>query len=194
MLAGTPGLAAHLGSMHASFWDRLDDGLLGIGLLSGAAARAALVEPLAAHGVSIDGGVLDAVVADSQHYPYFIQIWGRALWQQHRATGATQLTAVHLDAARPDVTGRVTDYYENRYLELDRSDCLAAAEHVAARFRFRPTLDLRGIEVRCHGMSRSRPGSRAGTGGPGRLAAPGLRVAAAPGSCRRFATSPASPR
>ena len=154
VLAGTPGLAAHLGSMHASFWDRLDDGLLGIGLLSGAAARAALVEPLAAHGVSIDGGVLDAVVADSQHYPYFIQIWGRALWQQHRATGATQLTAVHLDAARPDVTGRVTDYYENRYLELDRSDCLAAAEHVAARFRFRPTLtyeELKSAVTECLG-------------------------------------------
>ena len=140
VLAGTPGLAAHLGSMHASFWDRLDDGLLGIGLLSDAAVRAALVEPLAAHGVGIDGGVLDAVVADSQHYPYFIQIWGRALWQQHGATGATRLTPAHLDAARPDVTGRVTDYYENRYVELDRSGCLAAAEHVAARFRTKPTL------------------------------------------------------
>ena len=140
VLAGTPGLAAHLGAMHASFWDRLDDGLLGIGLLSGAATRTALVEPLTAHGVSIDGDTLDAVVADSQHYPYFVQIWGRALWQQHGATGATRLTPAHLDAARPDVTGRVTDYYENRYVELDRSGCLAAAEHVAARFRTKPTL------------------------------------------------------
>ena len=44
VLAGTPGLAEHLGAMNASFWNRLDDGRLGIGLLSGAAARAALVE------------------------------------------------------------------------------------------------------------------------------------------------------
>ena len=46
VLAGTPGLAAHLGAMDVSFWSRLGEGRLGIGLLSEAAARAALVEPL----------------------------------------------------------------------------------------------------------------------------------------------------
>ena len=75
VLAGTPGLAAHLGAMNVSFWSRLDEGRLGIGLLSVAAARAALVEPLAAHGVGIDADALAAVV-DSQRYPYFIQVWG----------------------------------------------------------------------------------------------------------------------
>ena len=60
VLAGTPGLPAHLSTMNASFWSRLGKGRLGIGLLSDAAARAALVEPLAAHGVGIDAGALDA--------------------------------------------------------------------------------------------------------------------------------------
>ena len=69
VLAGTPGLPAHLGAMDASFWSRLDEGRLGIGLLSAAAARAALTEPLAAHGVGIDADALDAVVEDSQCYP-----------------------------------------------------------------------------------------------------------------------------
>ena len=41
VLAGTPGLAAHLGAMNASFWSRLGEGRLGIGLLSDVAARAA---------------------------------------------------------------------------------------------------------------------------------------------------------
>ena len=81
VLAGTPGLPAHLGTMDASFWSRLDDGRMGIGLLSDAAAGAALVEPLAAQDVGIDTGALDAVVEHSQRYPYFIQVWGRALWQ-----------------------------------------------------------------------------------------------------------------
>ena len=80
VLAGTPGLAAHLGAMNASFWRRLGEGRLGIGLLSDAATRAALVEPLAAHGTSLDADALNAVIDDSQRYPYFIQVWGRALW------------------------------------------------------------------------------------------------------------------
>ena len=140
VLAGTPGLAAQLGAMNASFWSRLGEGRLGIGLLSDAATRAALVEPLAAHGVDIDAGALDTVVEHSQRYPYFIQLWGEALWKRHLATGATRLTADHAVAARPDVAARVTDYYEDRYLELDQSGWLAVAERVAARFQSVPTL------------------------------------------------------
>ena len=147
VLAGTPGLAAHLGAMNASFWSRLDEGRLGIGLLSDAAARAALVEPLATHGVSVDAATLDAVVDDSQGYPYFIQVWGRALWQQYLATGTTRLKAAHADAARPDVAARVTDYYEDRYLELDQSGWLAVAERVAERFRSQPTLTYEELKV-----------------------------------------------
>ena len=147
ILAGTPGLAEHLGTMNASFWNRLDDGRLGIGLLSQAAARAALVEPLAAHDVTIDAEALDAVVEESQHYPYFIQIWGRALWRQRTTTGATHLTAVHSGAARRDVVVRVTDYYEDRYLELDRSGNLAVAEHVAAKARHRPRLTYEELKA-----------------------------------------------
>ena len=147
ILAGTPGLAEHLGAMNASFWDRLDDGCLGIGRLSGTAARAALAEPLAAHDVTIDAEALAEVVEESQHYPYFIQIWGRALWRQRTTTGATHLTAVHSSAARRDVVARVADYYEVRYLELDRSGRLAVAEHVAARARCCPTLSYEELKA-----------------------------------------------
>ena len=87
-----------------------------------------------------DADALNAVVKDSQCYPYFIQVWGRALWQQHLATGATRLTAAHADAVRAEVAARVTDYYEDRYLELDRSGWLAVAEGVAARYQTVPTL------------------------------------------------------
>ena len=146
VLAGTPGLAAHLGAMNASFWSRMGEGRLGIGLLSDEAARAALVEPLAAHGVDMDAGVLASVVEDSQRYPYFVQLWGEALWKRHLATGATRLTSAHADEARPDVAARVTDYYEDRYVELDQTGCLAVAERVAARFGSTPTLTYRELK------------------------------------------------
>ena len=140
VLAGTPGLPAHLSTMNASFWSRLGEGRLGIGLLSAAAAGAALVEPLAAHGVRIDAAALDAAVEDSQRYPYFVQLWGEALWQRRLATGAVRLTADHAGAARPVVAALVTDYYEDRYLELEQSGWLAVAKCVADRLRTMPTL------------------------------------------------------
>ena len=113
----------------------LGRGRLGIGLLSEAAARAALVEPLAVHGEGIDADALATVVENSQRYPYFIQLWGEALWKRLLATGAARLTAAHAAAAWPDVVARVTDYYEDRYLELDQSGWLAVAERVAERFQ-----------------------------------------------------------
>ena len=127
VLVGTPGLPSHLGAMDASFWGRLGKGRLGIGLLSLAAARAALVEPLADHGVCIDVDTLDAVVEDSQRYPYFIQLWGEALWDQRLGTGATRLTDAHANAARLEVAARITDYYQDRYRELEARGLLAAA-------------------------------------------------------------------
>ena len=134
VLAGTPGLPAHLATMNASFWSRLGDGRLGIGLLSDAAARAALVEPLEAHDVSIDADAVDAVVEHSQRYPYFIQLWGEALWRRRLADEVTRFTASHVRAARRDVTARVTDYYQDRYRELEARGLLRAAVAAAAPF------------------------------------------------------------
>ena len=131
VLAGTPGLTAHLGAMDASFWSRLGGGLLGIGRLDAAAARAALVEPLQGQDVSIEGRALEAVVLDSQCYPYFVQLWGDALWQDHLATGATELTAETVAAARPKVAAWMADYYQSRYRELLGGGLMPAAVAVA---------------------------------------------------------------
>ncbi len=135
VMAGTPGLPAHLGAMDASFWSRLGAGRLGIGLLSAAATRAAVVEPLAAHGVGIDDDALATVEEGSQRYPYFVQLWGEALWEQRLATSATRLTATHAAAARPDVAARTTDYYEDRYRELETRALLPAAVATAPLFQ-----------------------------------------------------------
>ncbi len=135
VLAGTPGLPAHLATMNVSFWSRLGKGRLGIGLLSAAAARAAVVEPLATHGVGIDADALATVEEESQRYPYFVQLWGEALWDQRLATGATRLTAAHVDAARPDVAARVADYYQDRYRELETRGLVPAAIATAPLFQ-----------------------------------------------------------
>ena len=135
VLAGTPGLPAHLDTMNATFWERLGSGELGIGLLSKEAATAALAQPLQDQGIDIEPSALDAAVDASQRYPYFIQLWGEALWEQQRASGATCLNADHLEQARPVVVSRVTNYYQNRYRELEGRDLLRAAVALAPVFR-----------------------------------------------------------
>ena len=139
VLAATPGLPSHLAKMDASFWNRLGAGRLGVGRLSEDAARTALQEPLKAQNVHLEEDALDQVVDESQRYPYFVQLWGEALWQQHSAAGATSLTSRHVDVARPVVSAQAAEYYQDRYRELEAAGLLAAA--VAVRPVFQASAD-----------------------------------------------------
>ena len=144
VLAGTPGLPAHLAAMNASFWDRLGQGLLGIGRLSEEAAREALAKPLAAHDVGIDDDALAVAVEHSQRYPYFVQLWGESLWEQRLASAAEQLTLDHVAAARPGVVASVSTYYQSRFRELEADKLVPAAAALAPLFR--TTLDAKATD------------------------------------------------
>ena len=133
VLAGTPGLPAHLRAMDASFWDR--NRRLGIGRLSETAAKEALQEPLGDRGTSIDAQALDSVVKHSQRYAYFIQIWGEELWDKCLATKATLLTTAEVVDVQDNVERRIIDYYGGRYQELEASRLLRAAKAVALAFQ-----------------------------------------------------------
>ena len=135
VFAGTPGLPAHFNAMNASFWGRLGDGLLGIGRLSADAAAEALAKPLATQGVDADADALAAAVEHSQRYPYFVQLWGHALWRQHLTAGVARLTAEHAAAARGEVSVRAAEYYQTRYRELEAEGLLAAAVAIAPAFQ-----------------------------------------------------------
>ena len=147
VLAATPGLPSHLAKMNASFWNRLGAGRLGVGRLSKDAARKALQEPLKEHGACLDEDALEKVVDESQCYPYFVQLWGEALWRQHSATGTTPLTAECQDAARPEVIAQVTEYYQDRYRELEAAGLLAAAVAVSPLFETRTEAEAGDREI-----------------------------------------------
>ena len=134
VLAGTPGLPTHLDAMNASFWSRLSEGELGIGRLSEKAAKQALADPLEAHGVDIDADTLAHVVAQSQCYPYFIQLWGDALWQRHLASGATAIAREDAEAVQPTVATRVANYHQRRFAELESEGLVPVAAAVARLF------------------------------------------------------------
>ena len=138
VLAGTPGLPRHLDAMDASFWSRLADGLLGIGRLDEDAAKEALRKPLLAHEVSIEPDALATAAEHGQCYPYFVQLWGDALWKQHLANGVDRLGAAEVAAAMPQVTAEVTNYYQARYAELEAAGLVTAAAAVAPLFQGSP--------------------------------------------------------
>ena len=51
-----------------------------IGRLSAPEAEAALTEPATARGVSYDPGAIDVIVAYTEGYPYFLQEYGKIVW------------------------------------------------------------------------------------------------------------------
>ena len=134
VLAGTPGLPTHLDGMNASFWSRLGEGELGIGHLSEGAAKQALTEPLDAHGVAIGEDALGYVVAQSQRYPYFVQLWGDALWQRRLASGEAIIAAEDAEAVQPTVAAQVANYHQRRFAELESEGLVPAAAAVARLF------------------------------------------------------------
>lgn len=67
-----------------------------IGALTPEDARIAIVKPARDEGVQIDDAALDAVIAQTQCYPYFLQEWGKHLWD---AAASSPITLPYVELA-----------------------------------------------------------------------------------------------
>ena len=133
VLAGTPGLRAFLNSVNASFSERST--MIGIGRLSEEATAEAITKPLQEDDIAIDPDVLQKVVLDSQQYPYFIQRWGKELWDEAKKTNLTRLTAEQVEIVAPAIDSFRQDLYTERYLKLTQEGLLSAAYLIAEAFQ-----------------------------------------------------------
>ena len=154
VLAGTPSLQTHLNTMQATFWSRAE--MLGIGLLDEAAAAEALARPLADNDLSFADDALRQVVAESQCYPYFIQLWGQALWTQARNQGAKRIGPALVDEVQPAFVARRDSYYESRREELHQRGLDMAAVRVAAAYRGKAILPEPELEAAVAGDQADR--------------------------------------
>ena len=82
VLAGTPDLPSRLRKMHATFWER--SAIFPLQRLDDRASSDAIQIPFERAGYGIAPAALESIVRDSHGYPYFLQLWGRALWRQVR--------------------------------------------------------------------------------------------------------------
>ena len=134
IMAGTPGLRPFLMSVGATFVERGQK--LGIGRLDEQGAAEAISKPLQQDGISIEKDALSRVVADAQCYPYFLQLWGSALWDAAAERDASRLTDADVERAMPEIAVAKEDFYKDRYDSLDTDKpLLAAAYAVACAFR-----------------------------------------------------------
>ena len=133
VLAGTPNLEKCLSKMSSTFWDRSE--ILGIGRLSMVATREALALPLRGHGVSVDEAALDTAVAESQQYPFFIQLWGQALCRTLVDRDASHVDMTIVELGRHTFRQRRDKYYARRYREFQEYDLLPAAIVAAQAFQ-----------------------------------------------------------
>ena len=133
VLAGTPGLAHLLTTVGASFVERSTK--MGIARLDAQATADAIVKPLDADGVHIAADALEDVVEDSQHYPYFIQLWGAALWDLAKEKDLQKLTAQEITEVETKIENRRLNFYEERRATLDDLELLPAAVAIATVFQ-----------------------------------------------------------
>ena len=132
VLAGTPGLRHFLSTVNASFVERSNK--IGIGRLDAQSTADAIVKPLNEHGIKIDDSTLAPVVEDSQHYPYFIQLWGEALWDLAKEKELQTLTSQEVTTAKTRVEGVRLGFYGERRLRLKDDGLLKVATDCAAIF------------------------------------------------------------
>ena len=135
VLAGTPDLRTHLGTMGVSFWNR--GRKLPIDRLDESAAADAIRRPLEAEGIPISEDALAHIVRESEGYPYFVQLWGATLWNRANADPSApsqRLTTTDTTACQSVFESEKNDYYLDRYNELEEERLLRVARSVADLF------------------------------------------------------------
>ena len=131
VLAGTPNLQAHLGTMGASFWDRSLQ--LPLGRLNESDASEAIRRPLASDELSISDDAVDFIVRESHGYPFFLQLWGAAVWNRVSGSGSVrqEITVEDTEDCRATFEFAKNQYYLRRHDELKKLRLLPVARAVA---------------------------------------------------------------
>ncbi|MGI9250996.1 MAG: ATP-binding protein [Pseudohongiellaceae bacterium] len=134
VLTGTPGLVSLLREVKATFIERSEH--IGIGRLSHEASADAIAIPLRDADIEIEPEVLNKVIEDSQCYPYFLQLWGKALWDVAKKQELQQLTNENLSLAVPFIQKEKEGFYGRRYKALKKDkESLIAANAVGEAFK-----------------------------------------------------------
>jgi hypothetical protein len=128
IFSGLPGAARTLLDEGQTYAERIATYDLGMLDLDG--VQAALDEPFAEHaGVRVDDAVGDHVLADTGGYPYFVQVWGEALWSSLQARRDVRLADV--PRAQRLVDERRDGFFGSRWQRFPRGRARDLARAIA---------------------------------------------------------------
>ena len=130
VIAGTPDLKSVLRRSNATFVERMNT--TRIGRLSLEDTSRALIEPFGKN-VTFDDLAKGAVLRETQHYPYFIQLWGRALWDVLAQKGVTHVGDEEVKEAYKTFDEVRRELYLSRTQELKSKGMLVPVAEIALR-------------------------------------------------------------
>ena len=138
VLAGTPDLPSHLRKMHATFWER--SAIFPLQRLDDCASSEAIRVPFEQEGYDIAPEALEVMVEASHGYPYFLQLWGRALWSQVRHSSGP-IGMGEVNRVRPRFEEKRNRFYLERYRELEKRGLVDSAVALARAYEGIDSLD-----------------------------------------------------
>ena len=133
VLGGTPKIYSAFEAAGITFRERFDK--TGLPLLDERDSRAAIAKPMRANGMRIDNESLDCIVNDAMGYPYFLQTWGRQVYDASVDRGTRTIDAALVRQVHRSVRVGQEELYEGRMKELRKDrEVMAAAVRVARSF------------------------------------------------------------
>jgi hypothetical protein len=110
VIAGLPGTARQVSHI-VTYAERMH--VTDLALLDRGGVDQAIRGPMADHGIAVDDAVVDAVADASGGYPYFVQLWGQALWDT--TDDPARMTTTTLATAGPVVDDAVDRFFARRW-------------------------------------------------------------------------------
>ncbi len=130
VIAGTPDLKSVLGRSGATFIERMN--AQNIGRLSLEDTSRALIEPFG-RNTTFDDLAKGVVLRETQGYPYFIQLWGSALWNVLARKSVTHVGYEEVKEAHKTFDQLRNELYFNRIKELESKGMLVPVAEIALR-------------------------------------------------------------
>ena len=129
LLAGTPKLKSTLAGAKVTFTERCEE--VSVGPLTSDAASDALCVPLANAGLGVEPPTLARILDECHNYPWFIQRFGKFLYDACVESAQLAVNDQAFDSAKPKFEERRRKFYGDRYLELGNLGLVQVARSVA---------------------------------------------------------------